>query len=230
MFHIAVFEPDRCLAETIMGWLEQAGHRYTCCSQPAEFLVCLTQQPFDLVLLDCVCADQACCELIGQCLSSQSERVPLLYVSQPRAEVDIVRALEYGADDYVVRPLQAEALLSRIQVLIRRFENATQEQLPQVQRFGVYSIDRKQRLVSRNSEPVVLTDKDFCLADYLFTHQNQLLSRHRLLTKVWGVSQRVNTRTVDMHISRLRKALSLEGSGYEIITVHQHGYRLQRLE
>lgn len=229
MFHIAVLASDRYLVDSIMGWLAQAGHRYTCCSQATEFLACLKQQPFDLVLLDCVCADRACCDLIEQCLSCQSERVPVLYVSQPQAESDIVRALEYGADDYVVRPLQAEALLSRIQVLVRRFENSAQEQLPQVQRFGVYSIDRRQRLVSRNAEPVVLTDKDFCLADYLFTHQNQLLSRHLLLTKVWGVSQRVNTRTVDMHISRLRKALSLEGSGYEIKTVHQHGYRLQRL-
>ncbi|MEH6473516.1 MAG: response regulator transcription factor [Halopseudomonas sp.] len=230
MLHIAVLESDRYLAETIMGWLEQAGHRYTCCSQPAEFLACLSQQPFDLLLLDCACADRACFELIEQGLACQSERIPLLYVAEPGAEADIVRALEHGADDYVVKPLKPDALLPRIQVLVRRFGSQAKEQLPEVQQFGLFTIDRKQRAVSRSGEAVVLTDKDYCLADYLFTHQNQLLSRHRLLTEVWGVSQQVNTRTVDMHISRLRKALLLEGTGYEIQTVHQHGYRLQNIE
>tara|TARA_R110001583_G_scaffold722_7_gene6707 strand:+ start:1933 stop:2625 length:693 start_codon:yes stop_codon:yes gene_type:complete len=230
MLHIAVLESDRYLADTLMGWLEQAGHSYSCCSQPTELYACLQQQPVDLLLLDYACSDQGCCTLIEQCRSCQSERIPLLYVSQPQAEADIVRALEYGADDYVVKPLQSATLLSRIQVLVQRFGNQTQEQLPEIQRFGVFTLDRGQRLLSRNEEQIALTEKDYKLAEYLFTHPNQLLSRHRLLSEVWGVSQQVNTRTVDMHISRLRKALVLEGSGFDIQTVHQHGYRLLNVE
>ena len=227
MLHIAVLEPDRRWAETMMAWFEQAGHRYTCCSQAQEFLACLQQHPFDLILLDCGCVDQHCFELIEQGLASQAERVPLLYVSAPDAEAEIFSALEHGADDYIVKPLQHDELLSRIHVLVRRFGVQAREQLPALQQFGPYLIDRSQRQLSRDGEPMALTDKDFSLAEYLFSHPNQLLSRHRLLSEVWGVSQEVNTRTVDMHISRLRKALALEGSGFEIQTVHQHGYRLQ---
>ncbi|RDE24977.1 DNA-binding response regulator [Motiliproteus coralliicola] len=226
MLHIAVLEPDRQLAESIMSWLHQAGHEYTCCSQPAEFLACLQQQPFDLMLVDCGCDDEACFALIEQGLASQAERIPLLFISAPEAERQIVKALAQGADDFICKPLQADQLLSRIRVLLCRFDEQQQEQLPELQQFGPFLIDRNQHQLSRNGEPLALTGKDFCLADYLFTHPNQLLSRHRLLSEVWGVSQEVNTRTVDMHISRLRKSLSLEGSGYEIETVHQHGYRL----
>ena len=227
MLHIAVLEPDRSQAEAIMGWVERAGHRYTCCSQPAEFLACLKQQPFDLILVDCACDDADCHELIEQGLACQSERIPLLYVSEPDAQEQIVQALAQGADDYVVKPLAAEELLSRIEVLVRRFGTESKQPLPALQQFGPFQIDRKQRQLIRAGELVSLTDKDFSLADYLFTHPNQLLSRHRLLSEVWGVSQEVNTRTVDMHISRLRKALALEDTGYRIKTVHQHGYRLE---
>ncbi|WP_421862175.1 response regulator transcription factor [Motiliproteus sp.] len=226
MLRIAVMEPDRQLAESIMSWLQQAGHEYTCCSQPSEFLACLQQQSFDLMLVDCGCDDEICLALIEQGLANQSERIPLLFISTPEAESQIVKALAQGADDFICKPLQADQLLSRVHVLARRFDAQHQEQLPALQQFGPFLIDRNQHQLSRDGQPLSLTDKDFCLADYLFTHPNQLLSRHRLLSEVWGVSQEVNTRTVDMHISRLRKSLLLEGSGYEIETVHQHGYRL----
>lgn len=230
MLHVAVLEPDRRLAQTIMNGLDNAGHNFTCCSQASEFLDCLKSQPYDLLLLDCDCADKTCFELIEQGVSGQRKPVPVLYISQASAESEIISALKHGADDYVVKPFCVEELINRIHVLVRRLGSQAPELLPDLQQFGSFTVDREQRLISRNGKPVSLTDKDFSLANFLFTHQNQLLSRHRLLSEVWGVSQQVNTRTVDMHISRLRKALALEGSGYEIQTVHQHGYRLQRIE
>ncbi len=230
MLHVAVLEPDRGLADAIMNWLLQAGHTFTCCSNPTELSVCLKSQAYDLLLLDCSCHQRTCFELIEQAAAGPSGRIPLLYISQPDAEADIIRALKHGADDYVVKPLAPDELLNRIHVLVRRLGRQARELLPELQQFGPYSIDRNQRQVCREGNSLNLTDKDFGLADYLFTHLNQLLSRQRLLAEVWGVSQQVNTRTVDMHISRLRKALLLEGSGYEIQTVHQHGYRLQQVD
>ncbi len=227
MLHIAVLQSNRQLADTLMAWLAQAGYRFTCCSESAEFAACLKLHAFDLLLVDCACVDQASFGFIEQGLSCPSGPVPLLYVSPPDAE-GVVRALEYGADDYVVKPLSRDELLSRIAVLLRRFGSQSGESLPRLEQFGPFRIDRGQRLIWREDRLLVLTDKDFSLADYLFRHSNQMLSRRRLLAEVWGVNQRLNTRTVDVHISHLRKSLALQGSGYDIRTVHQHGYRLQR--
>lgn len=228
MLKIAVLEPDRLLADEIMACLGQAGHEFTCCSEPDELLACLAVQPFDLLLLDCGCHQQASFDLIEQGLALQEARIPLLFVSQSDAESDIIHALKHGADDYMVKPINADELLNRVRVLVRRLGGGQlDDQTGTELHCGPFTIDRSQRLISRNEEALALTEKDFSLAEYLFTHPNQLLSRHRLLSEVWGVSQQVNTRTVDMHISRLRKTLQLEDSGYEIQTVHQHGYRLQ---
>ncbi|OMH34066.1 hypothetical protein BGP75_13285 [Motiliproteus sp. MSK22-1] len=225
--HIAILEPGRVLAESLMDWLEEAGHRYTCCSNLPEFMACIRQQGYDLLLVDFRCQTAACFEEIEAGVLNNDRRIPLLFISEPDCEEEIVLALAHGADDYIVKPLKPEELVSRIHVLIRRFAIVDEESRAEVQTYGPFVVDHQQLIITRDGEPVSLTGKDFRLADFLFRHQNQLLSRHRLLSEVWGVNQDVNTRTVDMHISRLRKALMLSGTGYEIQTVHQHGYRLQ---
>ncbi len=230
MLHIAILEPERTLAETLMNWLEDAGHSYTCCSDLAEFVACVRQAEHDMLLVDYRPLTDACYEQLEAGRFLEGRRIPMLFISQPECEQEVVFALEHGADDYMVRPLNCEELLSRIQVLIRRFAVAGFDTLPSVQTFGPFCIDHDQMLITRDGEPLSLTGKDFSLAAFMFSHQNQLLSRNRLLSEVWGVNQDVNTRTVDMHISRLRKALLLSGTGYEIQTIHQHGYRLQCCE
>ncbi len=228
MLQIAILEPQRKLAESLMDWLEQAGHRYTCCSNLTEFMACISYGGYDLLLVDCRCDTSACFEQIEAGILENERRIPLLFISEADGEKEIVLALAHGADDYMVKPLKSGELLSRIQVLIRRFSVVVDS--PSVQCFGPYCIDREQLHITRDGEPLSLTGKDFSLAAFMFDHQNQLLSRHRLLSEVWGVNQEVNTRTVDMHISRLRKALMLAGTPFQIQTVHQHGYRLQCLE
>ena len=225
MLHIAILEPQRQLAESLMDWLQRAGHRYTCCSNLDEFIACINYGGYDLLLVDLGGQAVSGLEQIEAGILDNGRRVPLLFISEPDCERDIVMALEHGADDYMVKPLNPEEVVSRIQVLIRRFMVARDE--PKIQCYGPYCIDHEQLLITRDGEELSLTGKDFSLAAFMFAHQNQLLSRHRLLSEVWGVNQEVNTRTVDMHISRLRKALALAGTGFQIQTVHQHGYRLQ---
>lgn len=227
MLHIAIFESEKQLATDIMKWLADAGHSYTCCSNQQEFLACLAETPFDLLLVDSRCHSVSCFEQFRAATIVNERRLPLLFISEPDSEHEIVLALENGADDYMVKPLKAEELLARIQVLNRRFGSQKFTAGSSLQQFGPYRIDYQQRTILHGEETVSLTGKDFSLAAYMFNHQNQLLSRHRLLAEVWGVNQTVNTRTVDMHVSRLRKSLHLLGSGYEIQTVHQHGYRMQ---
>lgn len=240
MLHIAILEPEKALAESLMTWLHEAGYRHTCCSDHQEMIACLEQQSCDLLLFDCRSGDEQCEALLTSVRASQSSQLPLLYIGQPGAEAAVVRAIELGADDYMVRPFSREELLARIRVLAHRraqlrdggeagdapVGGQVPPSLP-VERFGPFEVSHSQRQIFRDGALLNLTDKDFSLAAYLFSHPNELLSRHRLLSEVWGVNQQVNTRTVDMHISRLRKALALAGTGYEIKTVHQHGYCLQ---
>ncbi|WP_210396888.1 response regulator transcription factor [Motiliproteus sediminis] len=222
--YVAILEAERNLAECLMAWLADAGHRYTCCSNAEEFLACLDSERYDLLLVDCNCDDDRCFELVERGVNHAQGRLPLLFISDSGAQDQIVRALEYGADDYVVKPLQPQELVSRLEVLAHRF---CRRPRADIEHYGPFVIDHAQHLITRFEEPIAVTGKDFSLAAYLFRHQNELLSRHRLLAEVWGVSQQVNTRTVDMHISRLRKALLLDGTGFDIKTVHQHGYRLE---
>ncbi|WP_207063846.1 response regulator transcription factor [Motiliproteus sp. SC1-56] len=226
MQHIAILEPERSLAISLMAWLQEAGYRHTCCSDPEELVACLEQEACDLLLFDCRGGASLCEDLLGRVRASQSSRAPLLYIAQRGAEAAVVRAFELGADDYMVRPFGRDELLSRVRVLLDRHAAGLVND-PDIKRFGPFEFNYRQRRLLRDGRVLELTDKDFSLAAYLFSHPDELLSRHRLLSEVWGVNQQVNTRTVDMHISRLRKSLTLAGTGYEIKTVHQQGYCLR---
>lgn len=226
---VALLEADRRLAKTMMAWLEAAGHDFTCCSQPQEFLACLDCGRYDLLVVDCRCEDDSCFTAIEKAVHQPDGRIPLLFVSDADAREQIVRALAHGADDYIVKPLQRQEWLSRMEILVQRFPRQPAVSA-RIQNYGPFRIDPEQRLISRYGKPVEVTGKDFSLACYLFSHRDELLSRHRLLADVWGLNEAVNTRTLDVHISRLRKALLLEGTGYQIRTVHQYGYRLEQDE
>jgi DNA-binding response OmpR family regulator len=154
--------------------------------------------------------------------------MPVLFATARDAEEDVVAALTGGADDYVVKPLRRQELLARVDALGRRARAAT----PHAERLeaGAIVIDLGRRVVTRNGEPVDLTQKDFDLAVFLFRNVGQLVSRGHILESVWGRSADLNTRTVDTHISRLRSKLGLTPEhGWRLSAIYQHGYRLEPL-
>lgn len=232
MLHIAILEPDRRQAEAMMLWLGEEGYSYTCCDDSDEFIACLEKVDVDFLVLDCQFAGENCFDLMLTVTGMGERRVPVLVVSSPDSDCDLLEVLDHGADDFMIKPLQRDELLARIHLMTRRFAReypVVEQETETLLVSGPFVIDFSQRQVTRNGEEVLLTEKDFNLAAYMFKHLDQLLSRDRLLEDVWGVNQAVNTRTVDMHISRLRKALDLNGTGYEIKTVHHQGYRLQTI-
>jgi DNA-binding response OmpR family regulator len=127
----------------------------------------------------------------------------------------------------VVKPPQPAALLARIGAVGRRVR---QGGLP-VLRMGAYEVDVQRHRVTVQGEPITLTQKEFDLTAYLFQSPGKLLSRDHLLNKVWGFNADVDTRTVDTHVSRLRKKLTLDGSlGWRMVPVYGYGYRFDRVE
>ena len=151
---------------------------------------------------------------------------PVLFATARDSEDDVVRGLSCGADDYLVKPLRQAELLARLAALWRRVSPESVDCL----QLGPIELDRVNRLASINGARVELTPTEFRLASCLFTNVGKLLSREFLLREVWGISAKLDTRTVDVHVSRVRKLLKIgPDMGFCIKTVYRHGYRLEAL-
>jgi DNA-binding response OmpR family regulator len=167
-------------------------------------------------------------EVLKEIRSELSWRIPVLFLTQKDGENDIVTALDAGADDYLVKPARPAELKARLNALSRRTGNDIEEQEELV--IGPYTINITKRTIISSGEDITLTDKDFDLALFMFQNIGRLLSRDFLLERVWGISSNINTRTVDTHMSRLRRKLNIKPeNGFRVKTIYQHGYRLERV-
>ncbi len=226
---IAYLEDDTAQADLVQHWLAEAGHTCMHCTNGREFMVLMRRETFDLLLLDWEVPDMSGRQVLDE-LRAAGNAVPVLFATQRDDESSIVGALSSGADDYMVKPVRQAELLARITALGRRA--GVGEVVPQtVQELGPWTIDRARRTITLDGAPVKLTDKDFELASYLFQNVGKLMSRSHLLEKVWGIMSAIESRTVDVHISRIRRSLEIRPErGYRIKTIYQHGYRLEPVE
>lgn len=223
---IAYLEDDPAQAELVRHWLTDAGHSCSHCSNGRELMTLLRRETFDLLLLDWEVPDMSGVNVLEE-VRGAGNRVPVLFATQRDDEASIVGALGKGADDYMVKPVKQAELLARIAALGRRagIEDSHQEDSFSL---GPWQVDRGRHVILHDGGPVKLTDKDFELACYLFQNVGKLLSRGHLLEKVWGIMTPIESRTVDVHVSRIRRSLHIRPeNGYRIKTVYQHGYRLE---
>lgn len=155
-----------------------------------------------------------------------SASVPVLFVTARDSEEDIVYALERGADDYMVKPIRRQEMLARVSALLRRaFPNAEKAVLE----YPPFVIDTTRREITRNEEKIRLRPKEYDLAVVLFRNVGRLLSRGHLQETVWGKASDIPSRTVDNHVSQVRKKLNLsEETGILVTPVYQYGYRVEK--
>lgn len=228
--NIALVEDDPIQRKPICNWLEEAGHDCRCYDDCASFLEATREQnPYSLLLLDWELPDHSGIELLRWLREERDQTMPVMFLTRRSTEDDIVTALKSGADDYLVKPARRNEMLARVEALIRRHQHSNSS--PGSQRIGPFELDPQSRQLRRNGQPLSLTQKEFSLATYLLTNLGQLISRQELLEKVWQQSASLNTRTVDTHISRLRKKLELfPEQGWHLTAVYQYGYRLDWLE
>lgn len=223
---IAYLEDEVAQAEQVREWLEDDGHSCTVCARGNDLMSLLRRDSFDLLVLDWEVPDMSGFAVLEK-LRNAGHRTPVLFATQRDDEDSIVGALNKGADDYMVKPVRRGELVARINALGRR-AGTVRDETPSHQRVGPWDIDRERREIRVEGEPVQLTDKDFELASYLFLNEGRLLSRAHLLEKVWGILSSIESRTVDVHISRIRRSLNIRPEyGYRIRTIYQHGYRLE---
>lgn len=224
---IALLEDDKDLASVLVRWLEEAGHQCYAFHSGKALQHVAAHESFDLFILDWQVPEMSGPEVLVWLRSDQQVRAPVLFVTARDAEEDIVAALKSGADDYMVKPVRRYELLARIAALHRR---ASPDAPASVLSAGPLSLDPGNRTARLGAEVVDLTDKEFDVAVFLLRNLGCLLSRGHISESVWGRSAEVPTRTVDTHMSRLRKKLQLvPEAGFRLTSVYNFGYRLDVL-
>jgi DNA-binding response OmpR family regulator len=182
---------------------------------------------FDLLILDWLLPDLNGDKVLLWVREHYGNDIPVIFVTSMDSESDIVYALETGADDYLVKPVKPLELLARITALGRR--SGIDVEPRGKTSIGNFDIEDTSQTIYSNGDPVSLTQKEFELSSYLLHNVGRLVSRDHLLESVWKRSPKVNTRTIDTHISRIRNKLNLNiENGWNLKAVYQHGYRLER--
>ncbi len=225
--HIGIAEDDPDQLDLLCLRLASQQHTTRGFGTVAAFIEGLKKERFDLLLIDWMLPDGTGADLLHWVRGNLGWDIPTLVVTSRDDEDTVVAALQAGADDYVVKPPKPLELLARVAALARRAKSGG---LP-VLRLGAFEIDVQRQQLSVDGATVAMTQKEFDLTTCLFQSPGKLLSRDHLLNKVWGIHADVDTRTVDTHVSRLRKKLTLDGSkGWRLVPVYGIGYRLERVE
>ncbi len=230
ILRIALLEDDAAQAETLSLWLKEAGHDVHPFATGRDLRRHASRESFDVFLIDWMLPDQSGHEVLRWLREERGETTPAIFVTSRDGEEDIVAGLGAGADDYMVKPIRRFELLARLDAVWRRFRPA--ERGHDVIDLPPYRIDLAQRSIHRDGIPIEgMTDKEFALAAFLFQNPGRLFSRGHLLEAVWGINAGVPTRTLDTHVSRLRKKLELyPANGYRLAPAYNYGYRLDRLD
>jgi two-component system, OmpR family, alkaline phosphatase synthesis response regulator PhoP len=222
MSKILVVEDDPDIANLIRHYLEKNGHTVQSLATGAGVLSRLRADPADLVILD-VMLPEVDGLVICQAMRNDPAMatIPVIMLTARGDEADRVAGFELGTDDYVTKPFSPKELSARVTALLRRTSR-----LPSgaVLHYGAIAIDADRHAVTVDGEEVRLTAKEFLLLQYLVQHRGRVLSRDLLLTDVWGYQYTGGTRTVDVHIRRLREKLPLLGDAIQ--TIKQFGYKL----
>jgi two-component system, OmpR family, phosphate regulon response regulator PhoB len=221
---ILVAEDEDALATLLQYNLEKEGFRVALCADGEEALILIDEKQPDLLVLDWMLPTVSGIEVCRRLRQkSRTRNLPIVMLTARGEESDRIRGLDTGADDYVVKPFSMTELCARIRAVLRRIRPGLAEDRV---RQGDITIDRVAHRVNRAGEEVHLGPTEFRLLDYFMQHPGRVFSREQLLNAVWGSDVYVETRTVDVHIGRLRRALGGKRSSDPIRTVRSAGYSL----
>ena len=221
---VLVVEDEESLATLLQYNLDKEGFAITVCGDGEEALLLIDEKQPDLVILDWMLPSVSGIEVCRRLRQRPETRnLPIIMLTARGEESDRIRGLDTGADDYLVKPFSMVELSARARAVLRRIRPGLAED--RVRR-GDIVIDRVAHRVKRGTEEVHLGPTEFRLLDYFMQHPGRVFSREQLLNAVWGSDIYVETRTVDVHIGRLRRALKCALEGDPIRTVRSAGYSL----
>lgn len=224
---IAVADDEKELLAQVSTIIRNAGHEALCYSNGIDLQNALKRETFDVVLLDWNMPGRTGMDVIEWASEHLESAPPFIMLTSRNAAQDVVRSLEAGATDYIVKPEADEIILARIIAAARRFQPSSR---PEEIRVGDFLLDRQSQYLLKDGEKISLTAKEFGLVDLLFQNIGRPLSRSYIFARVWGGIADIETRTLDMHISRLRTKMKLGAeTGLTIKTVFGFGYRMDQI-
>ena len=214
MAKILIVEDERAISDLLKLNLEMVGHTCVPAFTGRDAIRAAGEQGFDLMLLDVMLPDME-----GFSVMERVRDVPTIFLTARGATTDKVRGFGLGADDYIVKPFEVAELLLRVQAVLRRTHRAEEEY-----RIDDLVIRWDAHEVLQNGQRVELTPQEFALLRILIENRNVCLSRQKLLSEAWGTDFLGESRTVDVHIQKLRRKLDLDD---HIKTIYKSGYRFE---
>jgi DNA-binding response OmpR family regulator len=221
---VLIVEDDSDIAQLIAHYLEKSGFATDRVENGRDALDAIRARAPDAMVLDLMLPHVDGLEVCRRVRANEhTAAIPILMLTARAEESERIVGLEIGADDYLAKPFSPNELVARIRALLRRVQRGPATRKQPIQ-YGLISVDREQHAVSSGGADVALTAKEFLLLEYFLEHRGRVLSRDVLLTDVWGYRYTGGTRTVDVHVRRLREKLPLLTEA--LVTVKQFGYKL----
>ena len=220
---IYIVEDDKNIQEIEMFALKNTGYLTEGFDTAKSFFSKINEKLPDLVLLDIMLPDSDGLDIVRRLRErSETVRIPIILVTAKTTELDKVKGLDIGADDYLTKPFGVMELISRVKALLRRSKNLQEEKLLQI---GQVMLDSEKRLVYVGEESCELTYKEFELLKLLMINAGIVLHRDTIMCDIWGMDYEGESRTLDMHIKTLRQKLGEAGN--MIKTVRNVGYKIE---
>jgi len=219
--NIMVIEDEDALRDIIIFNLEKNGYSTVSVPNANDALIIIEDYLPDIILLDLMLPGlkgQQFLSIIKK--NSKLLHIPVIIISAKNNEEDIIKGLQAGADDYLTKPFSINILLARIKTILKRTYHITSNS-----EYSGISIDEKNYKVFADKKEIILTNKEYTLISYLVKHPLQVFTRNQLLSSIWGYDAEIYTRTVDSHISSLRKKLG--DKGRFIKSIPKIGYKLE---
>lgn len=227
---IAVADDEETFREFMSSLLTEGGHRCTLFRDGRDLMNALVRDTFDLIIIDWMMPGVGGLEVLKWARGALSPCPPVIMLTSRSEKSDVAEALNAGADDYIIKPESKNVILARVEAVVRRTSHQSELQ-SRVEEFGPYRFDRMTGTVGLNDEEITLTSREFALARLFFLNPNRAFSRAYILETLWNSVPDLPTRTLDMHISRIRSKLRLSPeNGYRLQTIFGHGYRLEAFD
>lgn len=225
---VLIVEDEQDILQLVTHYLEKEGFRPITAISGLDALKKVKEEKPDLVVLDLMLPEMDGLEVCKRLRSMPSTAmIPILMLTAKAEESDTIVGLELGADDYVTKPFSPKALVARVKALLRRIER-TPADGPAVHHYGALTMNLARHEVSLGKHEMPLTAKEFGLLEHLLRHRGRVLTREVLLNAVWGYDYYGTTRTVDVHVRRLKQKLPLLED--TIVSVKSLGYKLRDLD
>ncbi|APG62236.1 DNA-binding response regulator [Sphingorhabdus lutea] len=225
---VAIADDQEDVVTFLSEIVESLGHIVVKFKDGVALTQSLRRDVFDLIILDWTMPGMTGMDVLNWMKETLDERPPVIMLTNRSAKQDIAAALNAGADDFIIKPEDRGVISARVNAMLRR--NVPSGSFDAEAKYGKYTLNRIEQHISFDNEQVTLTAKEFELADILFRNSDRTLSRSYLMETIWRTNAALSTRTLDMHVSRIRSKLQLgPENGFRIFTVFGYGYRLETL-